>query len=105
MNSINYNWININKPKQNNLLQLKSKTLIIYSYSLSNNLLKDVLKKMGVKFLLTDKITKASIIVGLKSHVRKNFNLIKLSTIHSIPIYTINHVNYYHLTNLFSKLR
>jgi hypothetical protein len=38
--------------------KLKSKKLVIYPYSLSNNLLKEVLLKMGLKFVLTNEIKK-----------------------------------------------
>nr|AWT38651.1 hypothetical protein ycf45 [Licmophora sp.] len=98
------NWTNINLPKQNKLIKLKSKILIIYPYSLSNNLLKEVLLKMGIKFILTNEIKKASLIIGLKKHIRKNFNLTKLANKFNVPIYSVNYVNYYQLTRLFSNI-
>lgn len=103
-NSFNYNWITLNQSKQNNLITLKHKTLIIYSYSLSNNLLQEIFLKMGVKFVLTDKINTASMILGLKSNIRKNINLNKIATKYKIPIYSINSINYYQLTHLFLNL-
>jgi hypothetical protein len=36
--------------------KLKSKKLVLYPYSLSYNLLKEALLKMGVKFTLTNEI-------------------------------------------------
>lgn len=99
-----YNWSYLNRPKQYKLIKLKSKILVIYCYSLSNNLLKEVLLKMGIKFELTNEINKASMIIGLKKHIRKNFNLTKLANKFNIPIYSINYVNYYQLIRLFLKI-
>ena len=98
------NWTFRNQLRQNILIKLKSKILIIYPYSLSNNLLKEVLIKMGITFMFTNEIKKASIIVGLKKHIRKNLTLTKLSIKFNIPIYSINSINYYQLTRLFSKI-
>lgn len=99
-----YSWSHLNRPKQYKLIKLKSKILVIYCYSLSNNLLKEVLLKMGIKFELTNEINKASMIIGLKKHIRKNFNLTKLANKFNIPIYSINYVNYYQLIRLFLKI-
>lgn len=101
---IKNNWTIINQQKINKSIKLKSKILLIYSYSLSNNLLKEVLIKIGIKFVLTNEIKKATIIIGLKKHVRKNFSLIKLATKFNTPIYSINCINYYQLIRLFSKI-
>ena len=102
---IKNNWVTINQQKKNKSIKLKSKIVLIYSYSLSNNLLKEVLIKMGIKFVLTNEIKKATIIIGLKKHVRKNFSLIKLATKFNTPIYSINYINYYQLIRLFSKIQ
>ena len=101
---IENNWTIINKQKKNKSIKLKSKILVIYPYSLSNNLFKEVLIKMGIKFVVTNEVKKASIIIGLKKHIRKNFSLIKLANKFNIPIYSINNINYYQLTRLFSKI-
>jgi hypothetical protein len=45
--------------KKKKSIKLKSKKLVIYPYSLSNNLLKEVLIKNGIKFVLTNEIKKA----------------------------------------------
>jgi hypothetical protein len=42
--SLNRNWISINQSTDEQFLKLKSKKLVIYPYSLSNNLLKEVLQ-------------------------------------------------------------
>lgn len=104
LSSNNKNWESINQLKQNPLIKLQPKMLVIYPYSLSNNLLKEVLLKIGIKFILTNDIQKASIIIGLKKHIRKNFSLTRLANKFNIPTYSINYINYYQLTRLFSKI-
>ena len=94
------NWISINQTKDEKTLKLKSKKLIIYPYSLSNNLLKEVLLKMGFKFVLTNEIKKASLIIGLKKHLRQNFKLKNLAKQKNIPIYSLNQVSLYQVTKL-----
>jgi stage III sporulation protein SpoIIIAA len=97
---VNKNWVSINQTKDEKTLKLKSKKLIIYPYSLSNNLLKEVLLKMGFKFILTNEIKKASLIIGLKKHLRQNFKLKNLAKQKNIPIYTLNQVTFYQVTKL-----
>ena len=94
------NWILLNKINylQFTNTKLSSKKLIIYSYSLSNNLLKEVLLKMGLKFILTNEIQKASLIIGLKKHFKQNFKLISLAKQERIPIYVLNQISFYQLT-------
>ena len=94
---INKNWSLINKPKDEKFLKFKSKKLIIYPYSLSHNLLKEALFKMGVKFVLTNDIKKASVIIGLKKHLKQNFTLKNLAKQKTIPIYTLNQLTFYQL--------
>ena len=96
----NPNWIFINQPLQENFFKLYSKKLVIYPYSLSNNLLKEVLLKMGIQFVLTNEIKKASLIIGLKKHLRQNYKLKSLARQKNIPIYSINQVSLYQITKL-----
>ena len=95
------NWISMNQSKNEKSLKLKSKSLVIYPYSLSNNFLKEVLLKMGVKFVVTNDIRKASLIIGLKKHLKQNFKLINISKQKNIPIYAINHLSFYQLYRFF----
>ena len=96
----NPNWIFINQPRQEKFFKLYSKKLVIYPYSLSNNLLKEVLLKMGIQFVLTNEIKKASLIIGLKKHLRQNYKLKSLARQKNIPIYSINQVSLYQITKL-----
>jgi stage III sporulation protein SpoIIIAA len=98
--SLQKNWAQINESKSEKLPKLSSKKLIIYPYSLSKNLLKEVLLKMGFKFILTNEIKKANLIIGLKKHLKQNLKLKNLARQKNIPIYTINHVSLYQITKL-----
>jgi stage III sporulation protein SpoIIIAA len=98
------NWISINQLKDEKTLKLKSKKLIIYSYSISNNLLKEVLLKMGFKFVLTNEIQRAELIIGLKKHLKKNFKLTNLAKQRNIPIYSLNQISFYQVSKLIQFL-
>ena len=101
---VDKNWITINQPKDEKDLSLKSKKLIVYPYSISNNLLKEVLLKMGFKFILTNEIQKSGLIIGLKSHLKQNFRLTSLAKQNNIPIYGLNQVNFYQLKKLLLEI-
>jgi stage III sporulation protein SpoIIIAA len=101
---IDKNWSSINKTNDEKSLKLKSKKLIIYPYSLSSNLLKEVLLKMRFNFLLTNEIRKASLIIGLKKHLKQNFKLTNLARQKNIPIYSINQISFYQLSKLIQFL-
>jgi len=98
------NWILLNQVKDEKSLKLKSKKLRIYPYSLSNNLLKEVLLKMGFKFVLTNEVRKASLIIGLRKHLKQNSQLISLAKQKNIPIYSLNQVSFYQVSKLIQFL-
>ena len=99
------NWNLVNLPRQEKVLELKSKILIIYAYSLSNNLIKEVLIKMGFNFVLTNEIRKASLIIGLKKHLKQNFKLKNLARKRRIPIYSLNQVSVYQISKLIQYIK
>jgi len=96
----NNNWIVLNQFKNKKFLKLKSKKLVIYPYSISNNLLKEVLLTIGVKFVITNEIKKARLIIGLKKHLKQNFKLTNLAKQKNIPIYALNQINLYQVAKL-----
>jgi stage III sporulation protein SpoIIIAA len=98
------NWISINQFKDEKALKLKSKKLIIYSYSISSNLLKEVLLKLGFKFVLTNEIRKAELIIGLKKHLKQNFKLTNIAKQRNIPIYSLNQISFYQVSKLIQFL-
>ena len=97
-------WVSINQLKDEKALRLKSKKLIIYSYSISSNLLKEVLLKMGFKFVLTNEIRKAEVIIGLKKHLKQNFKLTNMAKQRNIPIYSLNQISFYQVSKLIQFL-
>ena len=94
------NWVLLNQTIDTKSVRLQSKLLIIYPYSLSSNLVKEVLLKMGFKFVLTNEIKKASFIIGLKKHLKQNFKLKRLAEQWKIPIYSLNQVSLYQVKKL-----
>jgi stage III sporulation protein SpoIIIAA len=102
---LNKNWTLMNKLKDQKSFYLESKQLVIYPYSLSHNLLKEVLLKMGLKFVLTNEIKKANLIIGFKKHLKQNFKLTNLAKQKNIPIYALNEVNLYQVTKLVQLIR
>ena len=100
INLFTENWVLINQARNEKLLRLKSKKLVIYPYSLSNNLLKEILLKMKLKFVLTNEIRKANLIIGLKKHLKQNFKLINLAKQKNISIYSLNQISFYQISKL-----
>jgi len=66
--------------------------------------LKEVLLKMGLKFVLTNEIRKASLIIGVKKHLKQNFKLTSLARQKNIPIYSLNQVSFYQVSKLIQFL-
>ena len=96
----NKNWTILRKTNITNPKNIKTKQLLIYTYSLSNNLVKEAVSKLGIKLVLTKEIKKASLIIGLKKHLKQNIKLKKLALQYGIPIYTVNRGSVYQLTKL-----
>ncbi len=94
------NWILVNQIKNSRSLKLEVKKVVIYPYSLSSNLLKEVLLKMGFKFILTNDIAKASLIIGMRKHLKQNYKLIGLANKKNIPIYSLNQRSFYQVSKL-----
>jgi len=97
------NWIGLNKLEQFSKVEDTKRTrkLNIYSYSISNNLLKEILLKLNITFEFTTNLQKANLIIGLKKHLRLNSKLKKIAIQKNIPVYTMNHVSIYQLAKLF----
>ena len=97
---IHRNWFEMDKSKILGSLALKNTTLIIYPYSLSKNLIREILTKLGDKIIITTQIKQANLIIGLKKHLRQNFRLKNLANKRNIPIYTINQRSIYQIMRL-----
>ena len=67
--------------------------MIIYSYSLPHNLFKEVFSKLNFKFNLTNEVSNASLIIGLKQHLKRNLKLKILASEKNIPMYALNKIS------------
>ena len=100
MISIHKTWFKINNLEKSSFLKGNSPTLILYPYSLSKNLIQEILIKLEDKIIITTQIKHANIIIGLKKNLRQNFRLVDLATRQNIPIYTINQRSIYQIMRL-----
>ena len=98
--SISSSWICQNFYNPNHLISSKKQKLIIYIYSISYNLIKEVLSKMKVDIIITKEIKKASLIMGLKNSLEQNQKLQKLAKKKKIPIYKVNRSTVYQIAKL-----
>jgi stage III sporulation protein SpoIIIAA len=101
---LNQRWMDHNFIKMDKLLHETQKNLVIYSYSISNNFLKEVFSKIGITFVLTNDIKKASLIVGSKKHLQQNSRLKQFAFQKKIPIYSFSQPNIYHLTKFIQMI-
>ena len=62
--------------------------------------MKEVLLRRRFKFVLTNEIKKANLIIGLKKHLKQNFKLRKLAIQKHIPIYSVNQRSVFQLIKL-----
>ena len=96
-------WSDINKSKIQERLHITTKVLIIYPYSLSNNFVKEAMKKVNIRFILTNDIKTASLIIGLKKHLKYNLKLKQLAQQKQIPIYSLNQLSIYQFLKLIQN--
>jgi stage III sporulation protein SpoIIIAA len=92
------NWDQRNDGNSYNFQISFSKSIKIYTYSISSNFLREIFSKLGLNFSLTNDIKKAHIIIGLKNHLQQNLKLKELAKQKKIPIYSFNQISLYQLT-------
>ena len=85
LNSVKLNDLN---SKKQSLINVKK--LVIYSYLVSPNLIKEVISKTGLEVIFTNDIKKATIIIGLRKYLKQNLKLKKFAQQKNIPIYIVN---------------
>jgi len=98
------NWTNLIQKSKLKLHNIETKKLLIYTYSLSNNLIKEATHNLDLTIFLTKEIEQADIILGLKKHLKQNVKLKKLAKQNNIPIYIINQPTIYQVIKLFQSL-
>ena len=77
--------------------------LVIYTYSLPNNLIQEIFIRLRFKIKITKQISKADLILGSKKHIRQNFNLKRIASSQKIPLYTINSVSFYQIKKVLRE--
>src|SRR5210317_1852564 len=98
------NWDQRNERNSYNFQIVLSKSLKIYTYSISSNFLREIFNKLGLDFSFTTDIKDAHIIIGLKNHLQQNLKLKELAKQKEIPIYSFNQVSLYQLTKFIKFL-
>lgn len=98
-----------NSSKYNNSNQKKYslvnvRKLLIYTYLVSPNLIKEVISKTGSTFVLTKDIRKANLIIGLKKYLKQNLKLKKFAQQKNIPIYIVNRPTVYQVAKLLQVI-
>ena len=93
-------WMIQNIQGFNCLKGFKKQKLKIYIYSVSYNLIKEVVSKLGVDVMITKEIKDTSLIIGLKNSLEQNQKLLKLAKKKKIPIYKVNRSTIYQITKL-----
>lgn len=97
-------WVTFNHYTKMKSPNFKTEKLCIYTYSLSKNLIKEVIAKTGLTLILTRDIKKADLIIGLKKDLKQNSKLKKLAAQKNIPIYSINRGSVYQFTKLLQTI-
>ena len=100
----NNSWGELNLSSETPIRNTINKNLVIYSYSISNNFIREALSKSNLKFTLTNDLKKASLIIGLKKHLRQNFRIKQLAKQKNIPIYSLTQLSLYQFIKLIKKL-
>lgn len=89
---------NVNPNKGSN--NFATGKLQIYLYSLSPNLIREVLYKLNLQVTLTNNVRSANAIIGLGSSLQKNLKLQKLAQEKNLPIYKVNRSTVYQVIKL-----
>lgn len=98
------NWSSANSKIKLSSKYFNEKKIVIYSYSLSYNLLKEIITKLNLNIILTKEIKTASLIIGLKKQLYQNSKLQKIAKQKNIPIYGVNRSSIYQITKLLQFL-
>jgi stage III sporulation protein SpoIIIAA len=98
-------WVQVNVVKTNKLLNGFKKNVVIYSYSISNNFLKEVFSKIDTKFTLTNDFRKASLIIGLTKNLQQNLKLNQFAKEKKIPIYAFEQISMYQLIKFIKIIK
>lgn len=94
-------WKIMNCSNKMHSRSFNSKKLSIYNLSFSKNLMYEAFCNLESKFIFTNFVKKADIILALKKHLKKNLKLKKLSKQYYIKIYILDQKSLYQIVKLF----
>ena len=97
---VNPTWNIQNISSNLHFTDLQHKKLKVYLYSLSHNLIREVLSKLDLCVTLTKDVKKANVIIGLRSNLQQNQKLQKLAREKNIPIYKVTRNTVYQVVKL-----
>ena len=97
-------WVQFNNKKTDKILNTTPKTIVIYSYSIPTNFIKEVFSKIGVKLILTNNFRQASLIIGLSHHLQSNLQLKQFALEKKIPIYKVDEISIYKLLKVIKVI-
>jgi hypothetical protein len=89
---------------QNQKLEIASDTLCIYTYSISNTLIKKCSKSLKLKVSFTKNLADAQIIIGLSYHVKNNINILQYAKRNGTPIFMIQDNSTSQITQILSEV-
>lgn len=98
------NWSNVNYSNKEKSIANTNKKIYIYIYSLSFNLIQEVISKTRTNFIITNDLKKANLILGFKKYLKKNIKLKKLVEQKKIPVYAVNTASIYQINKVLSTL-
>lgn len=98
-------WNRVNYSNEEKLIFTSKKKISIYIYSLSFNLIQEVIAKTKTNFVITKDLKKANIILGFKKYLKKNIKLKKLVEQKKIPVYAVNTASIYQVSKVLSTIK
>ena len=97
----------LDSQRENNsskMIQSKPNVVSIFTYSVSNNLVRKCSQSLSLDIKLTENMNEAEIVLGLKSHLKDNLLLVLSAKKLGIPIYSIQKNTMPQITQILSDI-
>ena len=93
-------WETDNIKSQYKISNLNNKPLFVYPFSISQNLVKEIILKLGLDLYVTKEIQKADFIIGLKKSLHQNLYVQNAAKQKRVPIYVLKSGSIYQVAKL-----
>jgi len=93
-------WETDNIKSQYKISNLNNKPLFVYPFSISQNLVKEIILKLGLDLYVTKEIQKADFIIGLKKSLHQNLHVQNTAKQKRVPIYVLKSGSIYQVAKL-----